>query len=272
MATKPDESRSTPLIPQARVLVAILNDIEYDLACAEEFGLGAEVQVFGMPPYLGKDCTNEIERMAERLEGLAGPVGVHGPFMDLAHFSPDPAIREVCRKRYLEAFDLADALNAEYVIFHTQYNTMLRLPDYPEMFHQQSMEFWPQIVAEAERRGITICMENMFDEDPLPSRRLADEIASRRFKLCLDIAHAVIYSDINIANWIDAFQPHLRHVHINDCDGINDLHLALGKGTLKLGRAISLLEATDLDLNYTLETNRGGRDSALYLGYEPVSE
>jgi sugar phosphate isomerase/epimerase len=270
MATNAQDQVRQPLIPRERVLVAVVNDVQYDLRCASDFGLGAEVQIFGMPPHLGKDSAEELRTMARRLEEIEGPIGFHGPFIDMAHVSPDPAIREVCKMRYVDALPMAQELGAQYSVYHTQYNPLLKFPDYPDIFHMQSLEIWPSLVAEADERNITIYVENMFDAGPTPARRLAESMDHPRFQLCLDVAHAVIYSDVPIREWIEAFKPWLGLVHINDNDGIHDLHQALGKGTLDIEGAIKLIEDCGAEPLYTLETNRGGRESAQFLGYNPV--
>jgi len=247
-------------------MVAVTNHVDYEFKCARDYGIGCEIQMFGMPEYLSKDSTPVLKRTMKRLASIEGPIGCHGPFIDMIHYSSDPDIMEVCRIRYLQAFDVAEALGAEYVIFHSQYNPIVRVPVYPKLYHEYSLRFWPEIVEEAEQRKIPIYVENMFDESPDPICRIAGSIDSPWFNLCLDVAHAEIYSDLDIGAWIDAFGDNLRHVHLNDCGGVLDDHLGLGQGVLDIPRVLSKLKVTGLPLTYALETGKHTAASLRYLG------
>lgn len=262
----PSKVQRPPLLPPDRVMVAVNRAIEHELACAEEYGVGAEIQTFSLPEMLAKDYSQPLADMAERVKRLEGPIGVHGPFIDTTHSSSDPEIVRVCRARYLTSLEVATALGARYTLFHSQYNTMLKLETYPDMYHEASLRFWPEILEKAEARGISVYIENMFDDEPGPLRRLADAIDSPRFRLCLDIAHSQIYSRRSIREWIDAYGKHLAHVHMNDTRGTYDDHLGLGEGSLDIAGALDALKATGLDVTYALETNTHTRASLEFLG------
>ncbi len=260
------ETQGTQLLSPGKILVAVNRHIEHELACAEAYGVGAEIQTFSLPDMLATDYADALAAMAERVKRLEGPIGVHGPFIDTAHASTDPEIVRVCRMRYLAALELAQTLQARYVLFHSQYNTMLKLETYPDMYHEASLRFWPEILGAAQERGLCIYIENMFDENPAPMRRLADAMDSPRFKLCLDLAHSQIYSDRGIAEWISVYGKHLAHVHMNDTRGTYDDHLGLGQGSLDIRSAIKTLESSGLPITYALETNTNTQTSLEFLG------
>ena len=72
----------------------------------------------------------------------------------------------------------------------------------------------------------------MFDEAPDVLRGLAEEMADyRNFGVCLDYAHAVI-SGTKTEVWMKELAPYIKHMHINDNDLKNDLHQAIGTGTI----------------------------------------
>lgn len=251
-------------------MVAVANAFDYELRCAREYGVGAEIQTFGFPEYLSGDHSRLFQKAVRAVAGLKGPIGCHGPFIDTIHYSTDPEIREVCRVRYLRAFDVAEAIGAKYLLFHSQYNPIIRVPVYRKTYHTESLKFWPEMIEEAETRKIDIYIENMFDDSPEPMQAVADALDSDRFKLCLDVAHAAIHSDFDLSYWIEAFGRHLRHVHLNDCMGELDDHLGLGQGVLDLPRAFDLLKRTKLPLTYALETHRNTPASMRYLGISKV--
>jgi sugar phosphate isomerase/epimerase len=247
-------------------MVAVALQYEHELRCADQYGVGAEIQTFSFPQYLDQDSPKLVDKIAKQVARLKGPIGYHGPFIDTIHHSPDPEIREVSRVRYLRAFDMAEALGARYILFHSQFNPVIRVPVYKKAYHENSLRFWPELIEEAEIRKMPIYIENMFDDSPEPARRVADALNSPYFKLCLDVAHAIIHSTRDISEWIDGCGEHLRHIHVNDCMGTMDDHLGLGQGVLDLPRAFRLLKKTKAPLTYVLETGKNTAASMKYLG------
>jgi sugar phosphate isomerase/epimerase len=72
----------------------------------------------------------------------------------------------------------------------------------------------------------------MFDQDPAPMVVLMRELEDvPRVSACLDFAHASAFGD-NAEEWVRALLPYASHLHLNDNDGIADLHLAIGEGKL----------------------------------------
>lgn len=265
-----DPSPTTPLLERGRLLVGATNDIDRDLACAKTYGFGIELQQFSMPPLLGTPWRAEAERLLPDLHTVRGRIGLHGPFIDTVHASPDPAIQQLCRDKYVESFELAAYLGAQYVVLHSQFNTMLRLPDYPRFYHDASIAFWPGVIEEAVDRGLTIYVENMFDISPTPMANVVAALNHPAFRVCLDVSHAIIHSDLPFSAWIDELGPYVGHIHINDCDGVYDLHLPLGDGSLDLRDAISRIESKGCAPTYTLETHASAEESAAFLGIAPL--
>lgn len=68
-------------------------------------------------------------------------------------------------------------------------------------------------------------MENMFDEAPDILAGLAERMKDiENFGICLDYAHAML-SKCPGDEWVRTLAPYIRHMHINDNDLENDLHL-----------------------------------------------
>jgi len=247
-------------------MVAVGRGVDHELRAAREYGLGAEVQTFAHPQVLSADYAPLVRRMAKRLAKLEGFIGCHGPFIDTTHFSYDPWIMEASRRRYLQAMDIAEALGARFVLFHSQYNPLIKIPSYPSIYHEQSLLFWPEAIAEAERRKLPIYLENMFDDTPEPLARLLDALDSPWLKLCLDPAHARLHSELPLSAWVARFAPHLAHVHLSDCHGTFDDHSPLGQGCVDLRELFGRIGKLGGALTYALETGAGTRASLRYLG------
>lgn len=261
---EPNRSPHAIRLSRDRIMVSIGRHYDHELRVAREYALGAEVQTFANPLLLATDFEPLLKRVARRVAALPGSVGCHGPFIDTTHFSYDTEIMAASRRRYLQAMDIAERLGARFVLFHSQYNPLIKIPTYPEIYHSQSLLFWPDMLEEAERRGLPIYLENMFDDSPEPLRRLADELDSPYLKLCLDPAHVHLHSELTLDVWLERFQPHLAHVHLSDCHGVFDDHLALGEGCVDLPLVLRRLHGADV--TFALETGTGTRPSLRYLG------
>ena len=91
---------------------------------------------------------------------------------------------------------------------------------------------------------------NLFNETTL--KRLI-------VKLCLDYAHASIRPRA-AEDWVKEMAPYVAHMHLNDNDLNNDLHLACGDGNINMKKFLSEYEYYGLDSTVLLEV--AGYDKA----------
>lgn len=154
---------------------------------------------------------------------------IHGAFLDICVNSDDPKIFAVSDLRVHQCMDIAKEMGVDAVVFHTNYIVNFRLKSYLDNWLHRNEIYWKRILAEYPKQKIYI--ENMFDDSPY----LLTELASRmkdepRFAVCLDTAHAFI-SGSPLELWFDNLKPYVRHLHINDNNGNEDLHQAVGSGS-----------------------------------------
>jgi sugar phosphate isomerase/epimerase len=72
----------------------------------------------------------------------------------------------------------------------------------------------------------------MFDSDPFPMTALMESLSDvPNVRACFDFAHAAVFGK-NVQAWADSLLPYATHLHINDNDGVADLHLEIGTGKL----------------------------------------
>ena len=98
-------------------------------------------------------------------------------------------------------------------------------------------------------------MENMFDEAPDILAGLAEKMRGvENFGVCLDYGHAML-SRCTGREWIETLSPYIRHIHINDNDLQNDLHLAVGAGKLDWQEFDSLIRQYRVEAPVLVEVN-----------------
>ena len=181
-----------------------------------------------------------------RLERDRSRDTLHGAFLDVTVHSEDPLIRAASERRVMQSMEAAGALGVRGVVFHTGTIPNFKSGYYTENWLRRNRAFWRRV---AERYPDTeILMENMFDLDPTLLLALADELRDvPTFGVCLDYAHAMAFGSAwgTPERWLDVLAPHVRHLHINDNDGVDDLHDAVGQGVIDwegFTRAVRTLE------------------------------
>lgn len=206
-----------------------LQQFEDYVAFADEYQLKFEYNDFFLPNIL--DDEQETGRIIKRYLATGRECSqdtLHGAFLDICINSTDSRIFQVSDLRVHQSMEIAKAMGLRAVIFHTNYIVNFRLQSYLDTWLERNEAYWRQILQEYPEQEIFL--ENMFDDAPDLLQKLAERMADEpRFSVCLDTAHALI-SGSPLQLWLERLQPYVSHIHINDNNGKEDLHLAVGCG------------------------------------------
>jgi len=197
---------------------------------AKNYGAGFEYNDFSLPAVL--DENEKIEQMILEYQRTDLPevCTMHGAFYDVIPFSLDNRIREVSDLRICQSIAVAKRIKAGSVIFHTNYNPFLNSESYIKVWLDANTAYWSNILE--QNPGINIYLENMFDVVPDLMEQLSENLSKyNNYGVCLDYAHAFL-SKTAPQEWARRLGRFVKHVHINDNDGISDLHLAWGDGVI----------------------------------------
>ena len=178
---------------------------------------------------------------------------MHGVFFDIAMTSTDEIIRNRSRVLMNNSMEIAANLGVKGVVFHTGIN--------PGLWNRSYLDGWLDTAATwldklaKEYSHIEIYIENTFDKEPGVLTSLIDLLSHRKnVKLCLDYGHALL-TDTEDEEWVRQMAPYVGHVHLNDHDMKEDLHLAPGKGLIDFERFEDLMEEYEVDAQVLLELN-----------------
>ena len=223
---------------------------------AREFGLGVELAQFCLAENMDKTPPDVQASLDAALEVPRRVL--HAPFAELCPAAIDPLVREVAKRRYLQAAALAKRYGAEKMVVHSGF---IPLVYYPEWFAPQSAAFWREFLNDVD--GLTLCVENVMETSPDALRQIAEQVNDPRLRICFDVGHAFCQSG-ELAPWLDALAPYSSHVHLHNNHGTFDEHLGLPDGTLDMAAVIRQLEALAPQATYTLEV-RSARASVEWL-------
>jgi sugar phosphate isomerase/epimerase len=220
---------------------------------AERNDFGLELQAFADPATLDGHLEHVLAEHHRALAGFPGMLGVHGAFYDLSSASMDTAILGITRRRYEQNLWIAAELNARYVVFHINYPNSLKVPNMRPSWHRRQVAFWASLVEDAGRLGVTMLLENSAETDPSLLADILAEIGSPWLRACLDVAHATLYSEVPLDEWVAAFEPYLYSCHLNNHDGKLDLHWPLCTGVINYRQVLPRLQGLAKPPLLTLE-------------------
>ena len=224
------------------------------LTLAEEYSLGLEIAEFCTAYNMDENFPATDEKARAAMEKARSFV-FHAPFSELCPAAIDPMVREVTRKRYLQAIELARSYGIHRIVIH---NGFIPSVYYPEWYVPESVSFWKNCLDEVPGDTV-IFLENVMEHGPDMIVSIAEEICDKRLRLCLDVGHACTRPDpLPVETWIDREAPYLSHVHLHNNDGVRDLHNPLGTGVLDIKNLIDMIERVSPEATYTIENLSAG--------------
>lgn len=204
-----------------------MDQISNYLDFSNKYNAGFEYNDFFMPTIL--DDADKVKSIINTYKSLGRDMSedtLHGVFLDICINSEDPLIFKASDYRVHQSMDIAMQLGIKAVIFHTNHIPTFRLKSYRDGWVKKNAIYWHNLLQEYP--SLCIYIENMFDCEALLLRRLSEEMKDEpRFGVCLDVAHAFIGTQ-PLNEWFKELAPYIKHMHINDNDGIEDSHHPVG--------------------------------------------
>ena len=205
--------------------------------------------------YLAKTPRPKFEEMRARIEKRSLRTFTHGPFFGLDIASLDICISEYSADCLNIGLEATAALGGSVMVMHTGY-----LPQFSRGGRRYWLRNWaermPKIVENAEKLGVTLALENTWDDRPEIMLHLAGMLPGDNVRFCLDTGHVNAFSHLGISRWWDMIGDRVVALHLHDNDGLSDDHLAPGEGIFDFetlaGRLRSLETMPMLDLEVDL--------------------
>ena len=172
------------------------------------------------------------EAAAEALSGEGvNSATFHAPFEDLWPGARDEEARRLAVRRMRQAIALAPTFRPRGIVIHGGYHGWIYDFD-SDRWLEPARRTIEEVLDTAEKVGVDLFLENVFDESPGNLLRLKDAIGSKRLGFCFDAGHAALFSALSAHKWVEAFGPNLRELHVHDNLGRRDDHLPVGEGAI----------------------------------------
>ena len=247
------------------LIVSKVDQLEEYLRIAEEYHVSFEINDFFDAEML--DDEQEIQHVISRYRKLGIPKNstMHGAFLDLAIHSSDAKIRDISEFRMVQSMEIARQLGVKGVVFHTNYNPDIPGEGYKKHLIDATVSCLSGLLEQYP--DIEICMENMFDKTPEVLEGISKQLQKySNYGVCLDWAHVNVYSELQ-EEWMKSLSPYVKHIHINDNDFVEDIHLPLGKGKIDWNEFMDSYDKYFRDASILIETNHPDcqRESLEYL-------
>lgn len=230
-------------------IIPNLSNLDKALKYSKEYNLGFEYNDFFNPDVLDDENLLKKSLLAyKNLNRLNDTF--HGVFYDICLNSNDAKIRKISEMRVEESIKQAKELNCKGVVFHTNYiDFMAGSKIYKESYLKLNSDFYVKM---ANKYDIDIYLENMFDQTPDMLYELVKRCNHKKINVCLDFAHANI-SKTPIDDWFNKLKPYIKHIHLNDNDGLVDSHSEIGTCNIDFKHIKELINKLNDDTSILIE-------------------
>jgi sugar phosphate isomerase/epimerase len=159
---------------------------------------------------------------------------VHAPWAGINIAVPSPILRRAVLKRLQKSISYAKQLDCQLWLFHPGSKTALS-HIYPGEDWQLNLDSVRTLLRVARIEGVEVAIENIPEPYPNLMKSTGDfqrfyEELDDDIGMVLDVAHANLNGQIQ--DFMKQFSKKIVHIHVSDNDGVNDLHLGIGYGSI----------------------------------------
>lgn len=226
------------------------NSFDQFLSYAEEHGYNLEIASFAYSQVLDSNWEEILRDHRKKLEGFKGTISLHGVIQEMIVHSRDKKIREVAKDRIFQNLEIAKALGAKYIVFHGNFNPLIKHEGYKKNWLKQNALFWSEVI---DKYQVVVVLENLWEPAPEIFRKLLDQVNSSQLKVCFDTGHTNIFSQAPLEEWFSVLAEDIVYVHVNDNHGDDDLEMAPGEGNINWRKFSDLIEKHRISPEIVLE-------------------
>ncbi len=221
------------------------------LRFAEANDCNLELGTFAYANALDSNWRSLVRGHQRALSTFKGKVSVHGVFQDICVHSNDSKIAKVSKQRILRNMEIAQFLNAKYVVFHANFNPFVYGELYKSNWIARNADFWRKVLESYET---TVLLENFWEFSPEIFNALLKEVNMPRLKVCLDTGHVNAFSKVCMDEWVAKLGKQIPYMHLSDNMGESDQHLQIGCGNINWLALTETVEKYEVNPEVVFET------------------
>jgi sugar phosphate isomerase/epimerase len=235
-----------------------------NLPAISELGLGVEIMFESTEDLWPQVRWENLLDLADAVQDAGVESVVHGPFHGLNLGTLDFHIRSYSLEVLMTALEAARAFRAPLMVFHTGF-----VPQYSPKSRAKWLDAFSiqleHLLARAADLQVRLAMENTYETDLTLFEEIFERFPGGALGMCLDVAHAHCFGQVNPAEWSRRFADRIVHLHLSDNDGHFDLHQALGSGSADFRSMLDPLARLGGNASVTFEV--AGEDAAASRDY-----
>lgn len=225
---------------------------------AKKYGIGIEIADYCVTENLDDRSKTDLKTV-ERFK-ITSNIIMHGPYTELFPCSIDLRVRDICKQRFLQTLEVAKSFGIKKIILHGNYIPKVY---FPVWYINESVKFFKDFM-DFVPNDVTICLENVMEEDPSYLIDIVNNVNDKRLRLCLDLGHInVSNSKYDCLYWIEKSKGLVSHYHLHNNNKINDEHKNIGSGTIDYKKVLEIINREDV--TYTIENIDDAYESIKYL-------
>lgn len=178
---------------------------------------------------------------------------VHSPIIDLNIASLNTAIQKTSINEIAKSIDVANELNSDVLVVHPGSIPFLARP-YEDKILAKCRESLVICGNYGIDSGVNITVENMPNIESFlyqDIKKLDELLVDLDMAMTLDVGHAATTGFLENQMYFDS----IKHIHLSDNNHDNDMHYALGEGSIDFKRIIDIFQKNNYDGIYVIEVN-----------------
>jgi len=122
-----------------------------------------------------------------------------------------------------------------------------------EAWAEVALQTWRELAETASKSNCMLMLENTYENSPDAHEIILSGLQSDTTGFCLDVGHLMSFAKTPWQDWLPRMSPWLGQLHLHDNNGLQDQHLAPGRGDFNFTELFQFLAAKNLNPLITLE-------------------
>lgn len=221
------------------------------LPFCEQHGMGVTVRLTDAD-YNREVSVRDLENMEREMRDRKITPFCFLPYHGLALSCPDSRVMTYSREVLLEGLEIGTILGARVAILQTGFSNHIR-PNMVQEWKERFITAMRDLVSVAEDGEIVLALKNSFEPDTDLLLEILETVNSPWLRFCVDVGHAACFSRVSPEAWIPVFKDYLICCNFHDNEGMEDEHLACGRGYVGFDGVYETLKAADAEAHITLD-------------------